>query len=207
MSEGKIGQEPRDIKDNQPRRPWWFWIGVSLTGILFIYFVLVGIGAFLIVADPVERVDAVVVLSGDDGDRLAQAIELHKNGFAPHLVITDVTKTATRRLVQEAEEAGFPTERIHITRTQVDSTLDEALAVRELALENGWTTLMVVTDPFHSFRARFIFRREMRGFGIDIIIRSVIGHWFRSPSWFLHVEGWKFVFLEIIKFVSYVMSN
>ncbi|MDT8382773.1 MAG: hypothetical protein RQ728_11045, partial [Brevefilum sp.] len=38
---------------------------------LFLYLVLVLLGAVLIVSDPIEPVDAVVVLSGDDGDRLA----------------------------------------------------------------------------------------------------------------------------------------
>lgn len=160
----------------------------------------------LIVADPIEAVDAVVVLSGDDGDRLALAIEMHDNGFVSNLVITDVTRAASRRLAGEAEVGGFAEGRIYITRTQVDSTLDEALAVRELALAENWTSLMVVTDPYHSFRARFIFRRELRGTGVEIAIRPVVGHWFRSKSWFLHMEGWQYVFLEIVKSFSYLAS-
>jgi len=188
------------------KHPWLIWIAGFIGIVLFIYLALVGIGAVLIVADPLDSVDAVVVLSGDDGDRLALAIEMRESGYVSNLVITDTTRAANRRLAQEAEEGGFAKSRIFITEAQVDSTRDEALAVRELALEKGWTKLMVVTDPYHSFRARFIFRRELRSAGIKITVRSVVGHWFRSSSWFFYPEGWQFVFLEIIKFISYLGS-
>ena len=179
------------------------FLGLFLVG-LMIYIGLVGIGAILIVADPLEPVDAVVVLSGDDGDRLALALEMHDKGMAPNLVITDTSREANRRLVREAEQGGFPEDAIYITNLRVENTLDEARAVRELSQSQGWDALMVVTDPFHSFRARFIFRRELQGSGVIILVRPVVGHWFRSPSWFFHREGWGVVFLEIAKFSSYL---
>jgi uncharacterized SAM-binding protein YcdF (DUF218 family) len=183
----------------------WFFVVLVLS--VLIYLVLVGVGAVLIVADPIEKVNAVVVLSGDDGDRLALAIEMHEKGFTQNLVITDVDRTASRRLANEAKDGGFSDDKVFITQTKVDSTVEEALAVRELAQQRGWKKLMVVTDPHHSFRARFIFRRELRGSGIEIIVRPVVGHWFRSPSWFLHAEGWQFVILEITKLLSYLISS
>lgn len=179
------------------------FLGLILAGLLF-YIGLVAIGATLIVADPLEPVDAVVVLSGDDGDRLALALEMHDKGMAPNLVITDTSRQANRRLIREAEQGGFPEDAIYITNLQVDNTLDEAQAVRELSQNQGWDALMVVTDPFHSFRARFIFRREFAGSGVSILVRPVVGHWFRSSSWFLHREGWQYAFLEIVKFFSYL---
>lgn len=181
-------------------------IGLGLlAAVVFFYLALVGIGAILIVADPVEPVDAVVVLSGGGGDRLALAVSMHERGLAPSLVITDTKSTANRLLVREAEASGFPGDSIYITNLQVESTVDEARAVREFAQNQGWTALMVVTDPYHSFRTRFIFRRELRSSGIEVFVRPVVGHWFRSPTWFFYPEGWQFVFLEIVKFFSYLV--
>jgi len=177
---------------------------VLLSLILLLYLGLVSLGAILIVSDPIEPVDAVVVLSGDDGDRLALAIEMHERGLAPSLVITDTTRQANRLLIQEAEDGGFPEDEIYVTDIQVGSTVDEAQAVRAFALDRGWDALMIVTDPFHSFRARFIFRRELRGSGVEVFFRPVVGHWFRSPSWFFYPDGWKFAFLEVGKFISYL---
>jgi uncharacterized SAM-binding protein YcdF (DUF218 family) len=200
-------QDLREVSPKKPHQPWWLWFFVVLVLSVLIYLVLVGVGAVLIVADPIEKVNAVVVLSGDDGDRLALAIEMHEKGFTQNLVITDVDRTASRRLANEAKDGGFSDDKVFITQTKVDSTVEEALAVRELAQQRGWKKLMVVTDPHHSFRARFIFRRELRGSGIEIIVRPVVGHWFRSPSWFLHAEGWQFVILEITKLLSYLISS
>ena len=180
------------------------FLGVLLFG-LILYLGLVSIGAVLIVADPITQVDAVVVLSGGDGDRLALAIDMHKRGLAPSLVITDTTRGANRLLKNEAEAGGFPEDEIYVTDMQVGSTVDEARAVRSFAQDQGWDSLMIVTDPFHSFRTRFIFRRELRNSDIDIYIRPVVGHWFRSSTWFFRLEGWRFAFLEIVKFFSYLL--
>ena len=171
---------------------------------ILVYVSLIAVGAVLIVSDPVERVDAVVVLSGGDGDRLALAFEMHAEGFAPNLVITDTASGANNRLVREAMAGGFPRERIYVTDLQVDSTYDEALAVRDLALTRNWKKLMVVTDPYHTFRTRLTFQREMRGSGIEILVHPVRGHWFRSPTWFFRGEGWQFVVLEIGKLINYL---
>ena len=179
-------------------------LGIILFGLIF-YLGLVAVGAVLIVADPIESVDAVVVLSGDDGDRLALAIEMHERGLAPSLVITDTSSRANRLLIQEAVAGGFPEDEIYVTDMQVGSTVDEARAVRAFAQDRGWDALMIVTDPYHSFRTRFIFRRELRDSDINIFIRPVVGHWFRSPSWFLRPEGWQYAFLEITKFFSYLV--
>jgi uncharacterized SAM-binding protein YcdF (DUF218 family) len=177
---------------------------VLLSLFLILYLGLILLGAVLIVSDPIEPVDAVVVLSGDDGDRLALAIEMHERGLAPSLVITDTTRQANRLLIREAEDGGFPEDEIYVTDIQVGSTVDEAQAVRAFALDQGWDALMIVTDPYHSFRARFIFRRELRGSGVEVFFRPVVGHWFRSSSWFFYPDGWKFAFLEVGKFISYL---
>ncbi len=180
-------------------------IGGVVIGILLVFLGLIGVGAVLIVADPIEPVDAVVVLSGGTGDRLALAIEMNADGIAPNLVITDADRTANARLRGDAIEGGFAREDVYITDLPVDSTEDEAVAVREFAQDQGWTRLMVVTDPYHSFRTRLIFRQVLRDSGIDVFVRPVAGHWFRSTTWFLQAEGWQFVFLEIAKLVNYLL--
>ncbi|MDY6846360.1 MAG: hypothetical protein SVP52_04420 [Chloroflexota bacterium] len=53
----------------------------------------------MIVADPIEPVDAVVALSGGGGDRLTLAIEMHGRGLAPNLVITDTLRQTNRLLI------------------------------------------------------------------------------------------------------------
>lgn len=167
------------------------------------YLLLVGVGAVLIVADPVQHVDALAVLSGDDGDRLALALDMRERGYTTRLILTDTTNSANARLKREASAGGFAENRIYLTDLRVDSTAEEAQAILELAQKHHWDTLMIVTDPYHSLRTRVIFRDVFSGSGITILVRPVVGHWFRSTTWFYHVTGWRFAFLEIIKLVSY----
>jgi uncharacterized SAM-binding protein YcdF (DUF218 family) len=175
-------------------------------GLVLFLGLLFGLGAILIVADPVEPVDAIVVLSGDDGDRLALAIEMHGKGMAPNLVLTNTQSAANRRLRQEALAGGFSENQLFVTNLQVEDTVDEAVAVLALTREKGWDSLMIVTDPYHSLRARTIFRREFRGSGVTIHLRPIVGHWFTSRSWFLRPQGWQFVFLEYGKLLLYLLG-
>lgn len=172
---------------------------------ILIYYAMVALGAILIVADPIIEVDAVVILSGDRGDRLNMAADMLQRGFVHSLVITNTNPAANRQLARDAVILGFDRSRIHITDLEVDSTVDEARAVLQFAQFQGWSSLMVVTDPFHSFRTRIIFRRELRGSGVAISVRPVVGHWFRSDTWFRYREGWRNVFLEIGKMFIYLL--
>lgn len=179
---------------------------VVITPIL-IYFSMVALGAILIVADPIVPVDAVVILSGDAGDRLGMAADMLERGYVNNLVITNTDRAANRQLANDAVALGFNRSRIYITDLAVDSTRDEARAVLQFAQVQGWSSFMVITDPFHSFRARIVFQRELRGSGITISVRPVVGHWFRSNTWFRYQEGWQFVFLEITKLFSYLLFH
>lgn len=179
-------------------------LGVKiLIGIVLGYILCVGIGAVLIVADPVRKVDAVVVLSGDDGDRLGLALDMLDRGFTTRLVLTDTSNAANAQLKRDAVTGGFSEDRIYLTDIRVDNTVDEANAVLELANTHHWTELMIVTDPYHSLRTRVIFQDVFSNSGILVLVRPVVGHWFRSTNWFFHSEGWKFVFLEVTKLISY----
>ena len=205
-------------QSNSTRRPSQgkFFLGCSVflailllivvTPIL-IYLALVSLGAILIVADPIEPVDAVVILSGDDGDRLGMAGDMLARGYVRNLVITNTDPAANLRLARDAERLGFEREWIFITDLQVDSTLDEAQAVLNLAQSRGWSSLMVVTDPPHSFRTRLVFRWELRGSNLSISVRPVVGHWFQSGTWFFEREGWNYVFLEIGKLFNYLLFH
>ena len=175
-----------------------------LIGPILIYYAMVALGSILIVADPIVEVDAVVILSGDRGDRLTMAADMLERGFVHSLVITNTNPETNWMLAREAITLGFNPENIFITEKEVDSTVDEARAVLQFAQSRGWSSLMVVTDPFHSFRTRIVFNRELRGSGVEISVRPVVGHWFRSNTWFRYQEGWQFVFLEFGKLFNYL---
>lgn len=118
-------------------------------------------------ADGRQPVDTVAVLGAAQYDgkpsaalraRLDQALELHQQGLTRNIVTVggrqhgdDFTEAQAGR--KWLVERGVPPDRI--TEIDVgDDTLSSARAVAGLAQQRGWDTALLVTDPWHSLRAR-----------------------------------------------------
>lgn len=165
-----------------------------------------GIGAILIVADPLKEADAAVALSGDEGDRVSETVRLYKSGYVNALIITFTEEAARDSLVRSAVGEGFPGDGIFITEVAVLSTVDEARAVRDLAANHGLDSLIIITDPFHTLRTRVIFRNELQNTHIDIQVRPVRGHWYRSSTWWQTEEGRRYTYEEYLKVFLYLVG-
>lgn len=181
-----------------------------LIGLVFLYLALVGMGAYLIEADPLDQADALVVLSGGDPGRLDEAIRLYDEKYARNLILTrtavtlpDSTTTITEDMRQYAVKHGVSSGDIHITEREVSSTYDEAEAVSALAQTERYSSLILVTGPYHTRRTGMIFRDVLNNIGVEVIVRPVPGHWFRSSSWFLSPEGLRQGFTEFFKIILF----
>jgi uncharacterized SAM-binding protein YcdF (DUF218 family) len=186
----------------------------ALIGLVGIYFLLRWMGSYLIVADPLHKADAIVVLSGDMG-RIDETARLYKDQLAEWLIITETgqpsdngeeetTSTKAKRL--DALKEGIPEEAILTTAVESSSTLDEAHAVLSLMQEKMWTSCIVVTDPYHSRRTRKIFNDVFKGSGIQVMLRPVNNYWYRSSTWFYTAQGWETTIREYIKYFAYLMG-
>jgi uncharacterized SAM-binding protein YcdF (DUF218 family) len=103
--------------------------------------------------DPPVRVDAVVALGGDPGQRRAhEAIDLVRAGFAPVAVISlggipAVTCPSHRGVA------------VICFRADPLDTRGEAQYVAALARRRHWTQLIVVSERSQATRARMLFKR------------------------------------------------
>ena len=108
------------------------------------------------------RVDAVVVLAGGRGPRLAHGLTLVRRGVAPVLVLSDgwsATWSEANRLC-----AGRPAPaRILCFHPEPYSTTGEARGVARLAATRGWKSVLVVSSRYHIARARILFDRCVEG--------------------------------------------
>lgn len=112
----------------------------------------------LFVAPPASkprRADAVVMLSGDHGERLEEALRLLESGVAPVLVHAGDPDTSDVRILCRD---GAQFEVVCLTLNP-DSTRDEARAVGKLVRERGWKKIVLVTSTQHVTRAGLLFRR------------------------------------------------
>lgn len=99
--------------------------------------------------------DAIVVLSGDHGERLPVAQRLLASGVAPVLVLA-----GTPDSVEDLDlcHGGQPFEVVCL-RPNPDSTRAEARTTAVLATTRHWRHLLLVTSTTHLSRARLLFSR------------------------------------------------
>ena len=118
-----------------------------------------------IVEDPLEKADALIVLSDDNfyGDRATRAAELFREGKAPVIVASGRRLRPNAGIAELMEhdlvERGVPKDKILRFPQDADSTKEEAQALVKLAKSKKWRKVIVVTSNYHTRRARYIFRK------------------------------------------------
>jgi uncharacterized SAM-binding protein YcdF (DUF218 family) len=163
----------------------------------------VQLGTFLYAEDPLQRADAIFVLAGTRMERPLQAADLHREGWAPRIVLTQEVPdggvvTLERRglhLPTNAEMArdvmirlGVPPTAIEILPQIHDNTAHEAETFRRTAILRNWKRIIVVTSKFHTRRGGFAVRRALKGSEIDVVMRGSAydpadpQHWWRTRA-------------------------
>jgi uncharacterized SAM-binding protein YcdF (DUF218 family) len=165
---------------------------------------LPAIANILVVADPLHPADAIVPLAGGV-ERAQHAAGLFQQGYAGSFVVTD-NSIALHSLAQPelsitgiATAAGVPVARLHPIATTVTSTYEEALAVRALAEEQGWQSLLVVTSPAHTRRSRAVFRSVFAGSGVTVMVQPASAEECDGVFWWQDENERKFVITEYLK--------
>jgi len=153
-----------------------------LLGAATIVAVLVGVGHWLDLTDPLAHADAIVAISGDTGARAESAIGLWKEGYAPLLIFSggssDPQSVASAELMKRAAvAAGVPADAIAVEGTSA-TTEENAQRVAELMKGRGLRSAILVTSPYHQRRAAILFEREFDRAGL-----SFRNHPAEDPDW------------------------
>jgi len=178
---------------------------------------------FLIVRAEPSRADVVVVLSGSSvyEERIRHGITVLHEGRALSIVLTNdglrgrwsrrrqAKLTSNERAKDAVLDAGITEQRLITLPQRVNSTYDEAVAVRRFAEKAGITRVLVVTSPYHSRRALWVFRRVLEPAGMEVGIDSPPpGEQSPQPgTWWLSRTGWHSVALEYVKLAYYRIKH
>ena len=170
------------------------------------------VGRVLVVSEPLQRTDAIVPLAGER-DRVAYAAEVFAQGYASWFVATDmphqvpgIQDSYADLVRQEAVRHGVPAERILSVSATAQTTVQEAVAVRELCLQRGWRSLIAVTSPYHTRRARLVLSDAFRDTGITVIVHPVGNHWYAPGTWWKTRDGLRETWTELLKLTLYVVG-
>lgn len=159
---------------------------------------LIMAGSYLIVGDRVKPVDAIVVLSGDDGDRVKEAILWYKQGYGKNFIITKThteeigeNRTYSEMLQRIAIDGGVPADSIYVTSGESATTAEEAKAVKLLMHQRNINSILVITAPYHTRRTKIIFNQEFKGTKIKVLVHPVEKSWYKPTTWYFSVQGWR----------------
>jgi uncharacterized SAM-binding protein YcdF (DUF218 family) len=132
----------------------------------------------LIVEEPRERVDAIVVVAGGTPSREAQAAALFREGWAPTVLVSrQAVPDRVQSLIDMGirphdfqgesvlalQKYGVPRSAIVTLDQPVEISETELRAVVAAAKARGWRRVMLVTTATHSRRVRLVWSREAGG--------------------------------------------
>lgn len=200
----------------------WFVRSAWLTGILAVLIVfgyiyrarlLTHLASAWVVNLPTTTADAIVVLGGNVDDRPFAAAKLFQQHVAPKILYMDVSDDPVNELnITQTEREitrrillsnSVPESAIQAIGQQVDNTYDESRAVRAWVRQTGATSILITTDLFHTRRARWIFRHELRDTPVRIYVIPVNLRQYTVDNWW-KTEGGVIAFQnEVIKFIYY----
>jgi len=175
---------------------------------------LLMLGRFLVLSDPVQPGDAIAVLGGGRQERVAYAVRLLNDGYAPWLIVTNspidvpgIRASYGELIRTEAIWQGAPAERIMVVPELVTSTVDEAEALRHFSEQQGFRRLLVVTEPYHTRRAGWILHEHFRDSGITPLVLAQADSWYQPDSWWQTREGPLVTLGEYLKLGSYAVGR
>jgi len=168
------------------------------------------------VRDPETPTDLAVILDGGAGERLWKGMDLWQRGLTKRLLITGdedpvlpvyaggpgITQAAAKREI--AIRKGIPADSIEVLLGPT-STLEEARAVRRWCEGRPIRSVTVVTSPFHTRRARAVFRHAFKKSGVLVVVDhapwDVAG--FSTHRWWTRERDLMAVFDETLKSFYY----
>jgi uncharacterized SAM-binding protein YcdF (DUF218 family) len=174
-------------------------VTLAIVLVMATIFVL-GVGHWLVVEDPLDKAQAIVVLSGRIPVRAVEAARLYHAGYAPQIWLTRPEQPGASLEAlgipysgedffneRVLEHEGVPSSAICVLGPAINNTADEVSAIAaELRRENG-STVIIVTTKAHTRRVHRLWRQLAGGQGRAIIRAATDdsfdpAHWWRSTG-------------------------
>jgi uncharacterized SAM-binding protein YcdF (DUF218 family) len=146
-----------------------------------------GIGYYLSPQSPLTKADAIVAISGGETEaRTQEAVRLYNEGLAKSLVFSGAaadpsSPSNAKAMATAAEKAGVPASAIYLDETS-KNTRQNAANVTQIIHQQGYTSIILVTSPYHQRRADISFHRTL-GKDYPIINHSSYDQNWRRSNW------------------------
>lgn len=188
--------------------------------VVSVLFVMRFAGTWLVRKDVPVKADVMVMLMGSIPDRVLEASDLYRAGYAKKIILVEENMGSYRKLEERGAKIlsnttqcfnalvklGVQTNDITILPGDAQSTQAEAIIVRDFLKGRQETErLILVTSPGHTRRSWIIFSQAFRKSGMKTRIIAVPSKYnaFSGHGWWKHKETIQTVTQEYIKLFSY----
>jgi uncharacterized SAM-binding protein YcdF (DUF218 family) len=193
-----------------------FAIALCVSG-LYLENILKSIGDFLILEDQLKKTDIIIVLAGSIPDRTMEAADIYNDGYSKKILLTkEILPRSFEILLAKGVKIpeGYDINKIVLTSLgvsdddiesldkRVQSTYEEASAVKDFLMENGYDSFILVTSKTHSRRAYLTFHSFL-GNKIEIINKPTKYDDFNPDTWWTKRKDAKELFFAYIKMMFY----
>ena len=167
--------------------------------------VLFGIGYYLSPQSPMQKADAIVAISGGETqERALEAIKLYRQGWAPVIIFSGAAADSSgpsnaKAMADLAIQAGIPAPDILLDKTS-ENTEQNATNVASIIHQQGFTSIILVTSPYHQRRADIVFRRAL-GSNVAILDHSAVDTGWRRSDWWATAASRRLTFSELSKVI------
>lgn len=170
-------------------------------------------GKALIVSDPLRHSDSIVVLASNNMDRVAEAAILYREGWSRRILLSHPDESferASQRRIgisiptdydihrSVLRQMGVPDTAVEDLPGHPESTEDEAALIADASRSQGLKTILVVTSPYHSRRARMYLSPLARN-GVTVVVRSSRFDSVAPAQWWRRQNDRTNVVLELLK--------
>ena len=131
----------------------------------------------------------IVALDGGAETRPFTAAELYRKGIAPAVLVLERASDPARLYRRILEHEGVPSSAIRTVPAEASTTWDEAIALRRVLPASERLTVVVVTSPEHTRRARWAFRKAFEDTSVDIRMAPSRHLDFDETNWWRHDGG------------------
>ncbi len=172
-------------------------------GILIAIFhnqILLAIGSFMTVRDPVERSDVILLMNRESQTVPFAAAELYRKGYAPKLVLGGYRSTRIeqlrvidqqRRFGQKLlTSQGVPPDRIEVIGMELKDTIDLGGALGDYCKANNIISVIVVTSSPFSRLDRNDLSRRLADQNIKLRMYPVRTQYYDETDWWNSKQGW-----------------
>ena len=180
-----------------------------VAALVSVVFLLANTADWLVVDNDPVKSDIGVVLGGGGGSRLRRAIDIYDKGFVDSLLLVDLKKQSWNHITSHlCPDCDLTEKEVTIIDGSTTTVTDARLSL-DYCRNHAVTSVLIITDPYHTRRTALLFSRIFHNSGITTRVLSSGDYGNRlSPDdpWWRDSETHELVWLELGKSIAVLLA-